>query len=67
MGNFLSKYNALDTASKKQVRDFINELTNKKQAEEKPGAGSKKQTYLISTWIEQDAHLIAHWSQTVLR
>jgi hypothetical protein len=63
MDNILSKYNSLDAASQKQVRDFIDQLTAKKQASKRRHISYKKKTFLISTWSEQDAHLIAKWSE----
>ena len=66
MANILSKYNSLDAASKKQVRDFIDQLANKKAASKKQGASYEKHIRLIAAWCEQDALLIAKWSEEVV-
>jgi hypothetical protein len=66
MDNILSKYNSLDAASKKQVRDFIDQLIDKKEAAKKQVSSYKKNILLVSTWSEQDAHLIARWSEKVV-
>ena len=66
MGNILSKYISLDAASKKLVRDFVDQLVDKKAASKKQVASYKKNILLISTWCEQDAHLIAKWSEKVV-
>ncbi|WP_426670601.1 hypothetical protein ACPPVU_05020 [Mucilaginibacter sp. McL0603] len=66
MDNILSKYNSLDSASKKQVRDFIDQLIGKKESFKKQGSSYKKNILLVSTWSEQDAHLIARWSEKAI-
>jgi hypothetical protein len=66
MTNILSKYNSLDAASKKQVRDLIDQLMDKKGASKKQRTSYKKNILLISTWCEQDAQLIAKWSEKVV-
>ena len=63
MADILSKYNSLDAASKKQVRDLIDQLTDKKGASKKQHTSYKKSILLISTWCEQDKQLIAKWSE----
>jgi site-specific recombinase XerD len=63
MANILSKYNSLDAASKKQVRDLIDQLMDKKGASKKQLTAYKKNILLISTWCEQDKQLIAKWSE----
>jgi hypothetical protein len=66
MANILSKYNSLDAASKKQVRDLIDQLMDKKGASKKRHTSYKKNILLISTWCEQDAQLIAKWLEKVV-
>ena len=63
MDNILSKYNSLDAASNKQVRDFIDQLIGKKEGFKKQASSYKKNILLVSTWSEQDTHLIARWSR----
>ena len=66
MADILSKYNSLNAASKKQVRDLIYQLMDKKGVSKKQHTSFKKSILLISTWCEQDKQLIAKWSEKII-
>jgi len=54
MDNTILKYNSLDAESKKQVRDFIDQMVVKMKGLKKKQSPYKKRILTISTWSEED-------------
>lgn len=58
MDNILLKYNSLDPASKKQVRDYIDSIVASVKNSNKKGSPYKKRILSVSTWSEDDIKAI---------
>lgn len=53
MDSLLLKYNALDAASKKQVRDIIDQMLSKRSVS-KSTAAYRKKLLKVSQWSDED-------------
>lgn len=60
MDNTILKYNSLDAESKKQVRDFIDQMVAKMKNLKKKQSPYKKRILTISTWSEDEIKPIAN-------
>ena len=54
MDNILLKYNSLDPASKKQVRNYIDSIVARVKNNNKKDSPYKKRILSVSTWSEDD-------------
>jgi hypothetical protein len=54
MDNTILKYNSLDAESKKQVRDFIDQMVAKMKSLKKKQSPYKKRILTVSIWSEDD-------------
>lgn len=54
MDNIQLKYNLLDTSSKKEVRNFIDQLIGKMRTGQKKQSSYKARILSVSTWTDSD-------------
>jgi hypothetical protein len=58
MDNIQLKYNLLDSTSKKEVRNFIDQLISKMRSGQKKQSSYKKNLLSVSTWSDTDVKVI---------